>query len=127
MVCHFIWRHTLQPPLSYLREPPSKTVARLQTISLSAGILLLLLPALYIGAFELGEWRAREQINYGVLIKTSDKRTAMVILKVYGGKVYQAPINRETKRITGDIRVTNLEDLKGVDLRREPIGPLMLD
>jgi hypothetical protein len=101
LVGSFIWRHTLQPIVSHIREAPSKTVLRLQMIALSACILLLVLPALYIGATELGEWNAREQINYGVITTTSDSRTATVILKVYGGKVYQASINRETKRITG--------------------------
>jgi hypothetical protein len=124
LVGSFIWRHTLQPIVAHLREAPSKTVMRFQTIALSAGILLLGLPALYIGAAELGEWNAREQTNYGVITTTSDSRTATVILKVYGDKVYQASINRETKRMTGNIRVSNLEDLKDVDIRRERIGPL---
>jgi hypothetical protein len=109
LIGSLIWRHTLQPVIFHLRETPSKTVARLQMITLSACILLLGLPALYIGAFELGKWNAREQSSYGVIATTSDNRTATVILKVYGGKVYQASINRETKRMTGNIRMRNLE------------------
>jgi hypothetical protein len=127
LVGRFIWRYTLQPIVTHLREAPSKTVMRLQMLALSACILFLVLPALYIGAAELGEWNAREQTNYGVITTTSDSRTATVILKVYGGKVYQASINRETKRMTGNIRVSNLEDLKDVDIRRERIGPLSID
>jgi hypothetical protein len=127
LIGSFIWRHTLQPMVSHLREAPSKTVVRLQMIALSACIVLLVLPALYIGAAELGEWNAREQTTYGVIATTSDSRTATVILKAYGGKVYQASINRETKRVTGNIRVSNLEDLKDIDIRRERIGPLSFD
>ena len=127
VVGRLMWRHLVDPVVSGFRRPVSRKWIQIYGLANNAFLLLLGLVMLYVGARQFGEWRAHQRSSFAVVTTSSNHTTATAILAVYGGKVYQAPVDRATRKIVGDIKLVNLADLNDINVRLEDIGPLVVD
>ncbi len=122
-----MWRHLVDPVVSAFRRPALRKRIRIYGLANNAFLLLFGLVLLFVGARQFDEWRAHQRSSFGVVTTSSNDTTATAILAIYGGKVYQAPVDRTTRKIVGDIKLVNLADLKDIEVRLEDIGPLVVD
>jgi hypothetical protein len=127
VVGRLMWRDFVEPVISAARRPVSRKRSRISGLTNYSFLLLLGLVLLFVGARQFGEWSAHRRINFGIVATSSNDTTVTAILAVYGGKVYQAPVDRATKKIVGDIKLVNLADLNDIEVRLENIGPLVVD